>query len=217
MSIAELAAEAFAGTCSRPLTVNGPSGQVRLNWPALFKLTNRPGTNLLDFVLQELVQLAFESLLSAHQHVSAPSNVSRSLFAAPLFSQPYELLFPQALCFDNHLNCPGVWGCDASCGILPIQQSESQATPFQQLADSCTLFALFLRPAFFVFSNFQTLFVKHRGWGIPSQIPYRTAYPCLLCEPPRSLRLALSFGPFRYTSHSRFLSTFNCRLSTSLP
>jgi hypothetical protein len=125
------------------------------------------------------VQLAFESLLSAHQHVSAPSNVSRSLFAAPLFSQPYELLFPQALCFDNHLNCPGVWGCDASCGILPIQQSESQATPFQQLADSCTLFALFLRPAFFVFSNFQTLFVKHRGWGIPSQIPYRTAYPLL--------------------------------------
>ena len=29
--------------------------------------------------------------------------------ARPLFSWSYELLFPQALCFDNHLNCPGVW------------------------------------------------------------------------------------------------------------
>ena len=30
--------------------------------------------------------------------------------ARPLFSWSYRLLFPQALCFDNHLNCPWVWG-----------------------------------------------------------------------------------------------------------
>ncbi len=30
--------------------------------------------------------------------------------ARPLFSWSYKLLFPQALCFYNHLNCPGVWG-----------------------------------------------------------------------------------------------------------
>jgi len=29
-------------------------------------------------------------------------------FVRPLFSYSYELLFPQALYFDNHLNCPGV-------------------------------------------------------------------------------------------------------------
>jgi hypothetical protein len=31
-------------------------------------------------------------------------------FARPLFSYSYELLFAQPLCFDIHLNCPGVWG-----------------------------------------------------------------------------------------------------------
>src|SRR5258708_3624977 len=31
-------------------------------------------------------------------------------FARPLFSYSYELLFPQALYFDNHPHCPGVWG-----------------------------------------------------------------------------------------------------------
>src|ERR1700740_630386 len=30
-------------------------------------------------------------------------------FVRPLFSYCYELLFPQFLCFDNDLNCPGVW------------------------------------------------------------------------------------------------------------
>ncbi len=35
---------------------------------------------------------------------------SAAQIARPLFSWSYKLLFPQALCFDNHLNCPGIWG-----------------------------------------------------------------------------------------------------------
>src|SRR5258706_5101169 len=31
---------------------------------------------------------------------------SQTCFVAPLFSWSYELLFPQALCFDKHLRCP---------------------------------------------------------------------------------------------------------------
>jgi hypothetical protein len=31
-----------------------------------------------------------------------------ALFSRPLFSYSYELLFPQALCFDNHPHCPRV-------------------------------------------------------------------------------------------------------------
>jgi hypothetical protein len=43
----------------------------------------------------------------------APLNIlcasaANSVFARPLFSYSYELLFPQVLSFDNHPNCPGV-------------------------------------------------------------------------------------------------------------
>ncbi|SRR6266851_1267569 len=39
------------------------------------------------------------------------TNNCRLLFLArSLFSYSYELLFPQALSFDNHPHCPGVWG-----------------------------------------------------------------------------------------------------------
>src|ERR1700730_1308402 len=34
----------------------------------------------------------------------------RRYFVRPLFSYSYKLLFPQPLYFDNHLNCPRVWG-----------------------------------------------------------------------------------------------------------
>jgi hypothetical protein len=116
------------------------------------------------------VKLAFESLLSAYQRVSASRRVSRSLFAAPLFSQPYELLFPQALCFDNHLNCPrGVplWPLCSDLRALCVALSPASLVQcFQQLAASLALLALFFELPFFVFSNFQTLFAKHRGWGI---------------------------------------------------
>src|SRR5260370_4482521 len=34
-------------------------------------------------------------------------------FVFPLFSYSYELLFPQALYFDNHPHCLGVWGSNS--------------------------------------------------------------------------------------------------------
>jgi hypothetical protein len=38
------------------------------------------------------------------------SYTSATAVAVPLFSYSYELLSPQALYFDNHPHCPGVWG-----------------------------------------------------------------------------------------------------------
>jgi hypothetical protein len=49
MSIAKLAAEAFSGTCPRPLRpLTVQTHKCARLWPALFKLTNRAGKNLLD-------------------------------------------------------------------------------------------------------------------------------------------------------------------------
>src|SRR5712672_4660977 len=52
---------------------------------------------------------------------------------------------------------------------LPKKFNRSLATSqlfcLYLLAASCSLFALFFAPAFFVFSNLRTLFAKHRRWG----------------------------------------------------
>ena len=56
---------------------------------------------------------------------------SFTVFARPLFSQPYELLFPQLPCFHNHLNCPGVWGS--------IRSSKASATTQRTLRLCVTL------------------------------------------------------------------------------
>src|SRR6266404_1796097 len=40
--------------------------------------------------------------------------LQRCNFVAPLFSWSYKLLFPQLLCFDNHLRCPPGWGSASS-------------------------------------------------------------------------------------------------------
>jgi hypothetical protein len=52
-------------------------------------------------------------------------------FASPLFSWSYKLLFPQTLCFDNHLRCPLFFGSVLS---LPVRQAdlctEGSLTPF---------------------------------------------------------------------------------------
>ena len=45
--------------------------------------------------------------------------------------------------------------------------SLSQISCFQQLANSCSLFALFSTRLCFVFNTFRTLLPKHRGWGAP--------------------------------------------------
>jgi hypothetical protein len=48
---------------------------------------------------------------------------------APLFSYSYELLFPQALCFDNHPHCPGVWGWERLLVFRPF--SAASVSPWQ--------------------------------------------------------------------------------------
>src|SRR5260370_31761399 len=57
-----------------------------------------------------------------HQHCSGTLRTARyslpTLLAAPLFSYSYELFFLQALYFDNHLRCPGVWGTHRSPALL---------------------------------------------------------------------------------------------------
>ena len=45
---------------------------------------------------------------------------SLATFIRPLFSYSYELLFPQALYFDNHPHCRGVWGLDDSA-VPPLE------------------------------------------------------------------------------------------------
>ena len=54
---------------------------------------------------------------------SRPSN-----FVAPLFSWSYELLFPQPLCFDNHLRCPWVWG-SAPSQLIALRSSAFSYPP----------------------------------------------------------------------------------------
>jgi hypothetical protein len=78
-------------------------------------------------VLACAVILAFQCLLSTEPTFPRPSPPCASRFAAParrtlggpLFSYSYELLFLEALCFDNHLNCPGV----SPCAVLSSQAS----------------------------------------------------------------------------------------------
>jgi hypothetical protein len=71
-------------------------------------------------------------------------------FVRPLFSWSYELLFPQALYFDNHLRCPGVWRASK----LPANSVPSVVK--RLVSDTCGLFLalcslLGLRP--FVFNR----------------------------------------------------------------
>jgi len=75
------------------------------------------------------VILASHPLPPAKRPVSrlnASSSISRSAasarFGGPLFSYSYELLFPQPVCFDIHLNCPGVY----SCNVQTFRRSDLQ-------------------------------------------------------------------------------------------
>jgi hypothetical protein len=93
-------------------------------------------------------------------------------FAGPLFSWSYKLLFPQLPCFQDYLRCyPGVT-CPSLHSLLfaappadppaPI----SQLPPLQWLTDSLSLLPFFCAGAPFIFNRLQTLFAKHRGWGV---------------------------------------------------
>jgi hypothetical protein len=53
------------------------------------------------------VQFLFDPWLRCKANPLALRMTAWSLYPRPLFSQSYELLFPQAPCFDNHTNCRG--------------------------------------------------------------------------------------------------------------
>ncbi len=115
---------------------------------------------------------------SPHPISSFPSPTS--VFSAPLFSYSYELLFLQALSFDNHPHCPGVWGVGLCLGSHESPHHHAQVTSFHTLAASLSLFALFFRPPSFVFNSFGTLFAKHPGGGVCAPAPcpqLRRLYP----------------------------------------
>jgi hypothetical protein len=58
-------------------------------------------------------------------------------FVRPLFSWSYEFLFPQALYFDNHLRCPGVWRASKlpANSVLPVPSVVKRL-----VSDTCGLF-----------------------------------------------------------------------------
>jgi hypothetical protein len=111
-------------------------------------------------------------------HTSHEPRVTDHVFARPLFSHSYELLFPpvrrtlggQLLCFDNVPHCPGVSG-RTSCPSLSLSNrvsappansnSRRQIHSFHPLAASL---ASFSTPAFY-FQQPAASFAKSPGWG----------------------------------------------------
>ena len=86
-------------------------------------------------------------------------------FVYPLFSYCYELLFPQPLCFENHLRCPLVLRdphYSQPC-ILCAAALKSVLTPL--LTHSCGLLVVAKKVNSFAISQIQTLFAKRPGWG----------------------------------------------------
>jgi hypothetical protein len=135
---------------------------------------------------------------------------SSSLFASPLFSQPYELLVPparrslgeQALCSDNHLNRPGVccWGLSA---LLSRHSSLATSLAFSV---ACSLFGALgslFRASVLCFQQLPASFCKIPGGGVPSRF---------LCETRRSLRLCVILWTFPISLSPR--RPFDFQLST---
>jgi hypothetical protein len=176
------------------------------------------------------VKFASRSLVPTCPPFSYPER-SSSCFLLPL---------PAAagLCFHNLTNCfsrlsagvlarkpfvlitiriaPGVYLCGlcAPTSVPSVLRflRDLYGLCFQRFAASLALLALFFGLAPFVFSNFQSLFGKYRGWG----------YPRLLRKPPRPLRLftqslegcviLLDFSDLPLTPPTFRLSTVDCRL-----
>jgi hypothetical protein len=171
------------------------------------------------------VKLASEPL-PACLPFSCLMKFSSSLFASPLFSQPYELLVPparrtpgaQAPCSDNHLNRPGVccWGLSA------LLSRHSPLATSLAFSVACSLFGALgslFRASALCFQQLPASFCKIPGGGVPSRF---------LCETRRSLRLftqslqkcvvlipglSRSSGRPLTRVHLIRLSTVNCRLS----
>jgi hypothetical protein len=142
-------------------------------------------------------------------------------FAAPLFSNIYELPFPQLLCFDKHLRCPIVFFApprNSACSANSVVNRP--LTPL--LTYCCGLFVVAKRIKSFAIKQIQTLSQNTRGGVSPApsghvggRIPtdsrpsHPEPLPLRVLAPSASLRHLYSAFPC--------LSTFNCRLSTSLP
>jgi hypothetical protein len=80
-------------------------------------------------------ELAKMSSFTSHR-----SRVTNRAFARPLFSYSYELLFPQALCFDNDPHCPGWRGVQHSStkheGASRVRAAPGQPGSFRKFVQT---------------------------------------------------------------------------------
>ncbi len=88
-------------------------------------------------------------------------------FVAPLFSWPYELLFPQTLYIQKHLRCPpGVprQTLFPKDNYVDLPTTLAYPLHYQPIAHSCSLAALFRTPAL-CFQQLADSLCKNRGVG----------------------------------------------------
>ena len=159
------------------------------------------------------MKLASQPLLPASPPFSHLKKLSSSLFAFPLFSQLYELLFPQALCFDNHLNCPGVYPLWSPCSDLrALCVALFSRLRFFRISSSCVFNSLHpLLRSWLSFSSLRSLFsatsslfLQNTGVGGILPLSLRTSAPSAPLYPePRRVRYPYpwTFPIDRSTSH----------------
>jgi hypothetical protein len=160
------------------------------------------------------VKFASQSLVPTCSPLCCPERSSSSLFTSlascggPLFSQPYELLFPparrslgeQALCSDNHLNRPGVccWGLSALLSrhsSLATRHFPCIFSSLQPLWRSWLSFSS-VRP---LFSATSSLFLQNTGGGgVSPAFSANLRDPC--ASLPRASKGALSLYSDTWTS-----------------
>jgi hypothetical protein len=102
---------------------------------------------------------------------TASNPIASSHVVAPLFSWPYELLFPQTLYIQKHLRCPP--GVPPQTVFPKDNYVDLPTTPayplhYQAIAHSCSLLQLFFALPSFVFNGLRTLLQK-QGGGHPLQ------------------------------------------------
>ena len=177
------------------------------------------------------MKLALQPLVPTCPPFACPDKSSSSLFTSALFSESYELLFPparqslggQALCFDNHLNCPGVYPLWSLCSDLrALCVALFPGSVWSVFSEAYSLFNALgplFRASVLCFQQLTASFCKIPGVG---------GIPRFLGEPPRPLRLCVilmlsefsdiwfrTFPIDRSTSHPADLfrpSTVDCRL-----
>jgi len=166
------------------------------------------------------VKLALQPLVPTCPPFACPDKSSSSLFTSALFSESYELPFPparqslggQALCFDNHLNCPGVSPLWSPCSdlralcvaLFPVASFSTSLHPVFSIACSLlgALGSLF-RASVLCFQQLPASFCKIPGVG---GIPAFSANLRALC----ASALSLCFRSF-------LIYGFGLSRSTDLP